>query len=87
LRKDIEDERSAIQHFAIENVFQVTALCGRKLIVENDRVNAGTAALEGELVGFPFANEGGSAGSRHFLQTIPYYLSPGGGGQFRKLRQ
>ena len=37
LRKDVENELRAIQHFARKKIFQIAALRGRKLVIENDR--------------------------------------------------
>ncbi len=39
LREDVENQRRAIQDFAVEDFFQVAALRGRKFIVENHRVH------------------------------------------------
>ncbi len=35
LRKNIENELGAVEHFAREQIFEIAALCGRKFVVEN----------------------------------------------------
>ena len=39
LREDVENQRRAIEHFALENLFQVAALRGRKFVVKDDRID------------------------------------------------
>jgi hypothetical protein len=85
--KNVEDERSAIEHFAVENFFQIPALSGRKFIVENDGIYLLPAAVLGEFIGFAFADV--SAGIRRFefLQTLANDRTAGGRSQFRQLFQ
>ena len=39
LRENVENERRAVEDFAVEDFFQVAALRGRKFVVENHRVH------------------------------------------------
>ena len=39
LREDVENQRRAVENFAVENFFEVAALRRRKVVVENHRVH------------------------------------------------
>src|SRR5580765_6309834 len=57
LGENIQDERGAVEHLAVEDFFQVAALGGRKLVIENDGIDVGAATILGELVRLTFADE------------------------------
>jgi hypothetical protein len=59
LGEDVEDEGSAVEHFAFEEAFEVSALGRRQFIVEDDGIDFVTSAEIGELAGFTGADEGG----------------------------
>jgi hypothetical protein len=87
LGKNVQDQRSPIQDFAIEDSLQIAALGRRKFVVENDRIHIGATAVFGEFVGLAFANESGRARSNQPLQTISDNMPSSGGGQFGKFLQ
>jgi hypothetical protein len=87
LRKDIKDQRSPIQDFAVEYPFQIAALGRRKFVVEDHCVDIRPAAMLGEFVSLAFANESRRAGCNHTLQAISDDLPASGGSQFGKFLQ
>ena len=44
LRENVQDQRRAVQHLAAEDLFQIAALRGGKLIVEHHRIHVLFAA-------------------------------------------
>ena len=70
LREDVQDQRSPIQNFTIEDSFKVAALGGRKFVVENDRIHIGPMAVQRKFVGFAFAKEGAGTGRNQLLQPV-----------------
>ena len=87
LREDVQNERGAVEHLAVEGLLQVAALGRGKLVVEDDRVYIGAVAVRGKLVRLAFADVGSRARGSHLLNAIPHYLCPGGRGKLRKLLQ
>jgi len=87
LRENIQDKRSAIQHLAIEDLFQVTALGRGKFVVKNDRIDICLAAIQSKLVSLAFADVRACARRGQFLEPIAYYSATGGCRQLRKLLQ
>jgi hypothetical protein len=82
LGENIENQGSPVEHLAIEDQFQVAALGGRKLIIENNRIDVLLPAFARELVGFAGANERSSHWRIEFLDAIPDDLTSRGRGQF-----
>src|SRR6185312_6809714 len=78
LRENIENQRRAIEHLGIENLFQVAALRGGKFVVENYRVHVEALALRGEFIRFAFADEGRGVGGFEFLHAIADDFAAGG---------
>jgi|ERR1043165_6974964 hypothetical protein len=87
LGKDVEDQRSPVEDFAVKNFLEVAALSGGKFVVENDGIHIGAPAMFGELVRLSLADEGGGARGGEFLHTITDDLSASGGCQFGKFLQ
>ena len=57
LRENIENQRRAVENFAVENFFQVAALRGRKFVVENHRVHFVAPAKFRKFLRLAFADE------------------------------
>src|SRR6185503_6360821 len=87
LGENVQDERSAVEDLALEDLLQVAALGGRKFVVENDRIDVLLAAGGGEFVGFAAADESGCDGYVQFLDAAANDVAAGGGGQFAELSQ
>ena len=87
LGENIENERGAVEDFAIENPLEISALGGRKLVVENNRIDFRAAAVQREFIRFPLADERPGTGCGHFLQPIADDFGSGGGSQLGKFLQ
>jgi len=87
LGEDVQDQRGAVQDLAVEGLFQVAALGGAQLVIEDDRIDVRFAAVRREFLGLAFADVGCGARGGHLLEAIPDHLAPGTGGQLRKLIQ
>ena len=87
LRKDIKNERSPVEHLAIENLLEVTTLGGGKFVVENDRIHVRMAATLSKFVRLAFADERPGARCSQLLQAVPDDLASSGRRQLRKLLQ
>ena len=87
LREDVEDERGAIQNLALEHLLQITALRGRKIVVEDDRIHTLPLAMRREFIRLARADEGRGEGSLQFLRAAAEHLAAGGGGQLLEFRQ
>jgi hypothetical protein len=68
LRKDIENERRAIEHLALENFFQVARLRPSEFIVENDSIHLLFLAPGREFGGLASTNEGACKEPVQFLR-------------------
>ena len=86
-RKNIKDQRSPIQDFAVEHPFQIAALGWRKFVVEDNRVDIRPAAMLGEFVSLAFANESRRTRCNHTLQTVSNDLPTSRDSQFGKFLQ
>ena len=84
LRENVENQRSAVEHLAIEHDFEIAALSGGKFIVKNDGVHVFPAAMLGEFSGLAAADERGGKGRLQFLRAVADDFAAGGGGQFGK---
>ncbi len=82
LGEDVEDERRAVNDFALEDFFEVAALRGRKVVVENHRVHVVAPAEVREFLGLALADERGGRQRLHFLDSGVNDLAAGGLGQF-----
>ena len=87
MRKDVEDERRAVEDFDLKNLFQIARLRGGKLVVEDDRVHVLLAAEPCELARFALADVGGGIEGFDFLRALADDLAAGGLGQFTKFVQ
>ena len=87
LREDVENQRRAIEHFALENPFQVAALRGRKFVVEDDCIDILVPAMPAKFIGLAAADE--SSGGRRFelLRALADDFGPGRHGEFRQFIQ
>src|SRR5687767_2239294 len=57
LREDVENQRSAIEDLALENLFQVARLRPAQFVIENDGIDAILLAFGSEFRGLARANE------------------------------
>jgi len=82
LRENVEDERGAIQNFALKDFFKVAALRGRKFVVENHRVHFVRLAEFCKFLGLAFADERGGVKRFQFLNAGFNDFAAGGRGEF-----
>ena len=87
LREDVENQRGAIEHFAFEDLFQIAALGGRKLVIENHGVRLVRLAEGGELIGLAGSDKGGGKRSIETLRANADDVSAGGGCETSELLQ
>ena len=87
LREDVENERRAVEDFAVENLFKIAALRRRKLIIENHRVHVLTLAKIREFSRLAFADERGGIQRFCFLQAITNDFAAGGYREFAEFGQ
>ena len=87
LGKDVQNERGAIQDLAIEYLFQVAALRGRKFVVEDDCIDVGATAVIRELVRFALADKSSGVRRVEFLDPLPSDFGARGGGQLGQFLQ
>ena len=57
LSKDVENQRGPIQHLALENFFEIAALGGRQIVIEDHRVHVVLLALRCEFIRLAAADE------------------------------
>ena len=76
LGEDVENQRRAVQDFAVENLFEVAALRGRQFVVENDGVHVLAPAKFGEFLRLALADERGGAGASIFWMPSPTTSPP-----------
>ena len=84
LRKNIKNERCAIENLAIENTLEIAALRGGKFVVENDGIHVLAAAVFGEFAGFAAADERAGDRGIELLGAVANDLTAGGGGELGK---
>ena len=82
LRENVENERRAVEDFAVKNLFKIAALCGRKLVIENHRVHVLTPAEIREFSRLAFANERGGIQRFRVLQAVTDDFTTGGHSKF-----
>jgi len=82
LGKDIEDQGSAVENLALEDLFEIPALGGGEFVVEDDGIDLVLAAFVGEFGGLAGADEGTGVGGFEFLGAGAGDLAAGGGGEF-----
>ena len=82
LGENVQDERSAVEHFAFEDALQIATLGGRQFIVKNDRIDVFASTEFRELIGFAAADEGAGHRRFKFLDAVADDLAAGGGGKF-----
>jgi hypothetical protein len=57
LSKNVQDERGAIEDFAIKHTLQIAALRGRKFVIKDDRIDLVVSALAGKLIRLPASDK------------------------------
>ena len=72
LRKNVEDQRGAIQDFDLEDFFQVAGLRRGKFIVKDGRVHAVLFAERGELASLALADVSGRITRLDFLDSLAH---------------
>ncbi len=87
LRENVQDERRAVEHFAIEHALQIPALGGRKFIIEYNRVHLLRAAASRKLAGLAAADKGPGHGRLQFLRAVPDDLAACRGRQLGEFLQ
>src|SRR5437899_5333030 len=87
LSKNIQNQRRAIQHFAVKNFFEISALSRREFLIKNNRINVGFPAVLGKFIRFTFTDKRPGARSHHFLLAIANDLASGGDRQFGEFVQ
>jgi len=73
--ENVEDQLGAVEHLALEDALEVTALGGGQFVVENDGVDVAFAAQFGELVRLSRANECAGDGPFEFLHPISHNVA------------
>jgi len=84
LRKDVENQRRAVENLAVEDFFEVAALRGRKVVVENHRVHVLPPAEIREFASLAGADERGGIERYHFLPAVTDDFTARRCGQFAK---
>lgn len=87
LRKDVQDERGAIEDFDLENLFQIARLRGGKFIVKDDSVHIVGFAVSGKFLGLTLSDVGGGIGCLDFLNAFADDFRASGSGEFGKFVQ
>ena len=82
LREDVENQRRAVEDLAVKDFFEIAALRGRKVVVENHGVHVLAPAKFGEFLRLALADERGGGQRVQFLKTVADDLAAGGRGQF-----
>lgn len=82
LRENVQDQRRAIEHFALEYLFKVATLCRRQFIVEDDGVNFFALAVISKFPRFAGTDESSRHGGLEFLGSVADDLASGRNGQF-----
>src|SRR5258705_7599908 len=77
LRENVEDQRGAIENFALEDFLQIARLSRGEFIVENDRINVVPATLLGEMPRLAAANEGPGDRRLKLLHALAHDFTPG----------
>lgn len=81
LSEDVQDQLGGIEVLEFEDAFEIAALGGRQLVVEDDGVDGLLAAAVGELLGLARADEGAANRAFHALGPGPDDLRAGRHGQ------
>ena len=84
LREDVENQRRAVEDFAVENLFEIAALRRRKLVIENHGIHVLTLAKIREFTRLALADERGGIKRVHFLQAVADDFTAGGHREFTK---
>ena len=87
LGEDVENQRRAVENFAVEDLFEVAALRGRKILVKNHGVHVLPPADIREFTGLALADERGGIERYHFLPTVTDDFAARGRGQFAEFSQ
>ncbi len=82
VRKNIENERGAVENFAFKDLLKITGLGGAEFVVENDGIDVLAAAKFGEFLGFAGADEGACDGGIEALHALVNDVGAGGRGEF-----
>ena len=87
LGEDVQNERRAVEDLAVKGGLQVAALRGGQLVIEDNGIDIGLAAMQGELLSLAFPDVSGGAGRGHLLYAIANDFAARGGGQLGKFLQ
>ncbi len=68
LAEDVEDQRDAIDDVALQQLLEVSLLCRRQLVVEDDQVDVERVGEDTKLVGLARTDIGRGIGRRAALQ-------------------
>ena len=82
LGENIQDQRGAIEHLALEDLFQVARLRRRKFIVEDDRIDFIAPAMLGEFVRLAGADVSAREDLFQFLRAVAEHVAAGRGCKF-----
>ena len=85
--ENVENQRRAVKHLALEHLLEVAALCGGKFVIENDSIHLLTPTVSGELVGLAPADESSGRRCLEPLRAVTDNLGSGGHGQLRQFIQ
>ena len=87
LGENVEDHRGAVHHLHLGGVLERTALAGRQIVVDDDRVGLLARHHVGDLLGLAGPNVGGRIGAQTVLQQAVAHHGAGGFGERRQLAQ
>src|SRR5204863_3422712 len=75
LRENVQNQRRAIKHLALEGPLQIACLRRRQLIVENDRIDLVPAAMLGKFIGFARADVSACSRGVELLDAFADHLA------------
>ena len=84
LREDVENQRRAVENFAVEDFFEVAALRGRKIVVKNHGVHVLPPTEIREFSRLALADERGRIQRFCFLPAVAHDFAARRCGQFTK---
>ena len=84
LSENIENQRGPVENLAIEHIFQIATLSGRKLVIKDDRVDILFAAMGGKFPRFSCADKSACHWRFELLRAVTDHFCAGGIGQFVK---
>jgi hypothetical protein len=70
LSKNVQDERGAIEDFALKHTLQIAALRGREFVIKDDRIDLLVSALAGKLIRLPASDKRPGGRRVEFLGSV-----------------